>query len=108
MQNVAPIPKSVPLLLPRWRPAKLSAGPPPWDFGKKPKLLAGSLPGQTLWDHPSVSLVLNVGAATLGVVGTSKLEGPWRILAWAVLIGGGVRGVTDLIRWFNMPGVSGE
>lgn len=107
MVNTTFIHKTIPLIRSRWRPARLSLGSSPWNFAKKPPSIGEALPGRTLWDHPVISLTLNAGAATLGAIGTGKLTGPWRILSWVVLVGAGVRGVTDLVRWWNMPGPQG-
>jgi hypothetical protein len=87
-----------------WRPAPFKRGPSPFNFkAAEKKALGQKRLGEALFDHPFMNLSLSASATLLAAIGTAKLDGVGRILAWAVLIGAGSQTLLNAVRYFGSP-----
>jgi hypothetical protein len=87
-----------------WTPAPYRPGPSPFMAQPRPRL--GQLFGsKSLFDHPAIALALDAGAISISLLGVKQFKSrTWQVIAWATLIGTGVKAVNDLVRLFTMPG----
>lgn len=86
-----------------WAPAAYRPGSSVFMAQPRPRM--GQIFGsKSLFDHPAIALAIDAGAISIALLGTKQFKGNWRYVAWATLIGTGIKAINDLVRLFTMPG----
>lgn len=90
---------------PRWRPTPYGQGSSPFTMGRsRPRRMGQIFGSQSLFDHPLMGLAVDAGAIGVSAIGITQFKGPWKTVAWAVLVASSIKAVNDLVRLMTMPG----
>lgn len=81
-----------PIPIAGWRPAAIS----PYGQPSPARPALGQAASGDILDNRYVSLVVNSGAATIGVVAGLRFSGAWSTVGWVVAVTATLRALNDL------------